>query len=1334
MMNGNETQEPLSYEGILDALRESEHRYRAMFENMKSGVAVYQPVEGGNDFVFKDINKAAERISRIRKEDVIGKSLLEILPNIVKSGLLTCLRGVCQTGKPEHLPAYHYEDEQRQGWRENFIYKLPSGEIVVIYDDVTETKTLLKELSESNKSYQSLYRALRIMCDNVPDLIWAKDMNKLFTFANRAVCEKLLNAQDTVEPIGKTDLFFAHRERAKHPDRNDWHTFGEICRDSDTIVMDSRRPDRFNEFGNVKGEFLYLDVHKAPFVNEQGELIGTVGCGRDVTRERQLDEQRKLMEEGLRESRKNFRTFFETMDDIMLVATADGKIVYSNSATLRKLGYCSEELRQMHVLDLHPREKLQEAEKIFTEMFRGERDVCPLPLAKKDGSYLPVETRVWFGKWSGKDCIFGICKDLSREQEALQKFNRVFDSNPAPMAVSSYPERKFTDVNSAFVTITGFSKEDVIGRTSQELGLFVEPEKLASVSQALRANGNVRDVELKTRKKNGTIADGLFFGEIIDSQGEKSLLSVMIDVSYQKRLEDQLRQAAQRFKTVADLTWAWEYWIRPDGSLSYISPSCERITGYHPVEFLNNPKLIQEIVHPDDRSLVSGHLDRVNTDIAHNQEFRIVSRSGETRWIEHECQAVRGERGQWLGRRASNRDITDRKNMEERLRRVSAYNRTLIETSLDALVTIDAEGKITDVNSATEMFTGRSRNELIGTDFSDYFTDTEKARAVYQQVFKDSAVRDYELKLRHKRGTVTIVLYNASVYRDESGKVMGVFAAARDITGLKEAEQKLLELNETLENRVAERSVELLATNSRLLTEIQGHAATTTSLRDSETSVRTILESSPVGIFVIRDQQYSFVNQAFMKIVGLADKSDVIGQNHETPYADDCAQNICDMIRQCRDRSEMITVKELKVTTHDHREHYLNIWIQPISLSGSLEIIGFIIDVADEIELRRHLNQTQKMQALGSLASGIAHDFNNVLFAITGYTELALSSTPSDSKTNSQLKQVLEAAGRASDLVKQILTFSREVAQEKKPLLLGPIVKESLNFLRASITSNIEIRRNIGANLHAVNADPTQIHQIIMNLVTNAYHSMKNTGGYLHVGLEEFELCQNFVKTRPNMAPGTYQKLSVSDTGHGMSQETLERIFEPYFTTKELGQGTGLGLSVVDSIVRDHGGVMNVDSAPGKGTTFEIYFPTVMETHISPVKIEPDIPFGKGSILFVDDENMVTDATKLNLESLGYKVTTENDPVRALETFESQPHAFDLIITDMSMPKMTGLEFSSRVSLIRKDIPILMITGFSDLLEGEHFSEYGIRDILHKPLKKAVLAQTVSRILSEQKS
>jgi len=395
-------------------------------------------------------------------------------------------------------------------------------------------------------------------------------------------------------------------------------------------------------------------------------------------------------------------------------------------------------------------------------------------------------------------------------------------------------------------------------------------------------------------------------------------------------------------------------------------------------------------------------------------------------------------------------------------------------------------------------------------------------------------------------------------------------------------------------------------------------------------------------------------------------------------------------------------------------------------------VMGFIIDVSEELELRTHLNQAQKMEALGWLGGGIAHDFNNVLFAIMGYTELALSSAPDDSKLNGQLQQVLGAAGRAAELVKHILTFSREREQEKKPLIIGPIVKESLNFLRASIPQHIEIRSYIGAGLDTVNGDPRQIHQIIMNLVTNAYHAMKNTGGVLGVSLDEVDLTSEFVKARPGMLPGTYQRLMVSDTGHGMSQETLKRIFDPYFTTKEPGQGTGLGLSVVDSVIREHGGAITVKSVPDAGTTFEVYFPIIVDKKISSEATEQVAPLGNGRILLVDDETMVTDATKSNLENLGYDVQTENNPVRALSLFEAEPYSFDLVITDMSMPKMTGLQLSMKISQIRKDIPIILITGFSDLLDDHNLLEYGIRELIQKPIRKVILAHAISNILTKR--
>ena len=797
------------------------------------------------------------------------------------------------------------------------------------------------------------------------------------------------------------------------------------------------------------------------------------------------------------------------------------------------------------------------------------------------------------------------------------------------------------------------------------------------------------------------------------------------DLRGREKSEGALRTSEEKFRRMFERHSAIMLLVEPlAGKIVDANQSAERFYGYNKSQLHSMSIQDINILSPDEVE------HEFNLAIQERRNYFVFPHrlaSGEVRTVEVHSSPIE-QSGEKILFSIIN-DITDRKRAEKLLSVSSAYNRTLIETSPDALMTISDEGKITDVNTATEQFTGCSREELIGTDFSDYFTDPEKARTGYRQVFRDGSVKDYELELRHKNGQAISVLCNASVYRDEAGKIAGSFAAARDITNLKEVERKLQDLNQTLEERVAERSRELVAANRQLLSEIQEHARTTSSLRDSEKRMRMVIESSPIGIFMIRDGKYTFVNQAFMKIFGLTDKSDVIRKAPETPFGDASGRQFSVILEQCLGRSETINVNEFKVFTGDQRQRHLDIWLQPLELSESSVVMGFIIDASEELELRTQLNQAQKMEALGSLAGGIAHDFNNVLFAITGYTELALSSVPSGSPENRHLEQVISAAQRAADLVKHILTFSRETKQENKPLLIGPILKESLSFLRASISQNVEIRRNISANLHTVNGDPTQIHQIIMNLVTNAYHAMKNTGGALDVGLEEVNLDSDFVKTRPGLVPGTYQKLTVSDTGHGMTQETLKRIFDPYFTTKEVGQGTGLGLIVVDGIIREYGGNITVTSAPEQGTTFEVYLPIIMDQEISSEEAERVAPVGVGRILFVDDETMVTYATKANLESLGYTVLTENDPVRAFAQFEAEPYSFDLIITDMSMPKMTGLQLSMKISQIRSDIPIILITGFSDILEETKLSQYGIRELVHKPIRKASLAQAISNIL-----
>ena len=814
----------------------------------------------------------------------------------------------------------------------------------------------------------------------------------------------------------------------------------------------------------------------------------------------------------------------------------------------------------------------------------------------------------------------------------------------------------------------------------------------------------------------------------LDPEGHiLGLIGVILDVTVRKRMEEELRKAKeeweQTFNAVPDLITI----LSNDCKIIRVNRAMAQRFGLDAGDFIG--LTCYETVHGTDAPpAFCPHLQLLGDGKKHRV---VVHEKGLGGDYAITVTPLLDAGGHLFGSVHVARDITDQKSAELRLAEISEMNQQIIENSPVGIAIYQADGQCIVANDAIGEIIGGAKEYVLSQNF----------RRI--KSWQDTEILDMAMKTLNTgcptSGSISMVSsfgktlwlsgsFNRFLLRDEPHLLL-MFS---DITGLKQTEQKLQELNEKLEQSVSDQSGELVTVGQKLVCEVQEHADTSSSLRDSEKSVGVIIESSPIGIFVIQNQEYIFANQALLKIFGLTESSEIIGKHPETPYRDDSGKIISDIIRKCVKKSELIKENELKVFTRNHRERHLNIWLQPTEFSGSPAVIGFIIDVSEELEIRSHLNQAQKMEALGSLAGGIAHDFNNVLFAITGNTELAKIAAPTGSKLNRQLDQVLRAARRAADLVKHILTFSRERELEKKPLLIGPIIQESLNFLRSSITQNIEIRRNISGGLHTVNADPTQIHQVIMNLVTNAYHAMKDTGGTLDVSLEEVELTPDFVKTRPGMLPGTHQRLRVSDTGYGMSQLTLRRIFDPYFTTKELGQGTGLGLSVVDGIVREHGGAISVRSVPDRGTTFEVYFPVIMDDKISSDETEQVAPHGKGRILFVDDETMLTEMTKSLMEDLGYEVTTENNPVRALARFESEPFSFDLIITDMSMPKMTGLQLSMKISQIRRDIPIILITGFSILLENINLSEYGIREMVQKPIIRAILAQTISRVLTKQ--
>lgn len=383
-------------------------------------------------------------------------------------------------------------------------------------------------------------------------------------------------------------------------------------------------------------------------------------------------------------------------------------------------------------------------------------------------------------------------------------------------------------------------------------------------------------------------------------------------------------------------------------------------------------------------------------------------------------------------------------------------------------------------------------------------------------------------------------------------------------------------------------------------------------------------------------------------------------------------------------------------------------------------------------DLEAQLRQAYKMEAIGTLAGGIAHDFNNLLGVIIGYSEMARDDAPQNSSIAKDLDRVLTASHRAKELVKQILTFSRQSQVDLTPIATQPIIKESLKLLRSSIPTTIEIKEDIDSECGPILADPTQIHQILMNLCTNAYHAMEDKGGVLSITLKTAsdEFIPELNTSRRD--PGEYLELVVADTGCGIGPDVIDKIFDPYFTTKEVGKGTGMGLSIIHGIVRESGGDIRIKSILGKGTSVHVFFPVAVSNIKETEKIPKMLPHGEGHILFVDDEEILAEMGKEMLERLGYKVTAKTSSLEALEVFQNSPDSFDVIITDQTMPGLMGSDLARRILQIRPHMPIILCTGYSSLIDKSSAKVIGIRTFANKPLTTKTVAQLLSEVLDSK--
>ena len=482
------------------------------------------------------------------------------------------------------------------------------------------------------------------------------------------------------------------------------------------------------------------------------------------------------------------------------------------------------------------------------------------------------------------------------------------------------------------------------------------------------------------------------------------------------------------------------------------------------------------------------------------------------------------------------------------------------------------------------------------------------------------------------------------------------------------------------------------------------------------------------------DYRFIRVNESFADCFGI-EKDAVVGEKcHDICQWPVCRTKAC-ILKKVLNNETPVEYEALRKTANGKKKSCIVAASPYKDMDGRIiGVVENITDITQRTQLEERLRQAQKMESIGTLAGGIAHDFNNILSAILGFSELALDDVETGTMLYEDLTEIMKSGNRARELVQQILAFSRHDEAETRPVQIAPIVKEVVKMLRATIPSSIQIQENLCREKLIVNADPTQLHQVILNLATNAKQAMADTeAGILAISADAISFDKGIENQYPDILPGEYARITVSDTGSGISKADLAKIFDPYFTTKQKGDGTGLGLFVVHGIIKKYQGTITVYSEPGKGTTFHVYLP-IIKKYFQEKSIHPAGPLPKGTerILMVDDEPSILKVQQQFLERLGYTVTSRVSSVEALEAFRTSPENFDLVITDMTMPHMTGEGLIREIRKIAPAMPMILCTGFSEKVNGDRASALHVDGFLMKPVNQAQLATMVRSILDSR--
>lgn len=794
----------------------------------------------------------------------------------------------------------------------------------------------------------------------------------------------------------------------------------------------------------------------------------------------------------------------------------------------------------------------------------------------------------------------------------------------------------------------------------------------------------------------------------------KSSLIVKEEARRQE-VEQALRRSEALYRAVVeDQTELVERFL-PNFTLSFVNAAYCRYFGETAEELIGQD--FWQHVPEEDVDHLKRHFESLTPENpVGTVEHRVVNAQGEVRWLQWVDRAIFNERGEVLEYQAVGRDISERKEAEQALQAAHRRLQDIIDFLPDATFVIDREGKVIAWNRAIERMTGVKAEDILGKGDYEYALlfygvrrpilidlalephEHEKVKDKYLYIETEDESIIAEAFLPSFQGRRTFLWGKAASIYDSDGKIIGAIESIRDVTEKRVAEEKL---------------------------------------RESERRFREILETVDLAAVMLDiEGRVTFCNKFLLDLTGWQAQEvlGVIWFDRFIPeeYREELRAVFKELLGSGKQPAHF--ENDILTRTGDRRRIK---WSNTVLRDSDGAIIGTTSigeDITEREKLEKQLLQSQKMEAIGTMAGGIAHDFNNILAAIIGFTEISLLNLPEASRVRGNLEQVLKAAHRASTLVRQILTFSRHRdPRQPQPENVSQIVEESLKFIRATLPTTIDIQESITPGLHVALSDPTHIHQVIVNLANNAWYAMREDGGRLLVELERVDLENTELLKYPGLDPGPYAKLTVADTGCGMNPDILGRIFDPYFTTKGVGEGSGLGLAVVHGIVKRYRGTVTVRSSPKEGSTFEILLPLLdfREFKVTKTGMQSEIPGGSERILLVDDEKALAEVNKLKLESLGYRVVATTRSRDALAIITERPSEFDLVITDFTMPELTGMDLAEAILKVRPDLPIVLCTGFNESISEAKAKSLGIRAFVMKPFSLADIGAVVRQVLDE---